>query len=128
MSQPLGRTDIIELLVRRKFPPTVLASLSNRPQPKGSTTLGRMLQGEEIARYRSELQNLASDQLQSLYEEAMAAIPDKMIDEIALIGPPDRIKGRLKDWKAASAGGAIGTMLLSAGSVDVLRLAAEAVG
>ena len=60
-------------------------------------------------------------------EEAMAAVPDALIDEIALIGPPDRIKGRIKDWKAAASGGNIGTMLLSAGSVDVLRLAAEAV-
>ena len=61
-------------------------------------------------------------------DDAMAAIPDKMIDEIALVGPPDRIKGRIKDWKAASAGGNIGTMLLSAQSADVLRMAAEAVG
>ncbi len=61
-------------------------------------------------------------------DEAMAAVPDAMIDEIALVGSPDRIRGRIKDWKAAASGGAIGTMLLSAGSVDVLRLAAEAVG
>ena len=44
-------------------------------------------------------------------DEAMAAIPDKLIDEIALIGPPDRIKGRLKEWKAAGKGGAIKLMV-----------------
>ena len=60
--------------------------------------------------------------------EAMAAIPDAMIDEMALVGPPDRIKGRLEDWKAASKGNAIGTMLLSVPSVEALRVAAEAVG
>ncbi len=59
--------------------------------------------------------------------EAMAAVPEKMIDEIALIGTPDRVKGRLKDWKAASKGNAIGTMLLSGANRDVLRLAAEAI-
>ena len=59
--------------------------------------------------------------------EAMAAIPTKLIDEVSLIGTPDRVKARLKDWKAASKGNAIGTMLLSGATPEVLRLAAEAV-
>lgn len=61
-------------------------------------------------------------------KDAMAAVPDKMIDELFLVGNPDRIKGRLKEWKAASEGKKIGTMLLSGADLDVLRLAAEAVG
>ena len=61
-------------------------------------------------------------------DEAMAAIPAKMIDEVALIGPPDRIKGRLQDWKAASNGNTIGTMLLAVNDKAALRVAAEAVG
>lgn len=60
-------------------------------------------------------------------KEAMAAVPDKMIDELFLVGTPDRIKGRLKEWKAAAAGNKVGTMLLSGANLDVLRLAAEAV-
>ena len=60
--------------------------------------------------------------------EAMAAIPTAMIDELALVGTADRIKGRLKDWKAAAHGNRIGTMLLSGANTEVLRLAAEAVG
>jgi len=60
-------------------------------------------------------------------KEAMAAVPDKLIDELFLVGPPDRIKGRLKEWKAAAAGNKVGTMLLSGADLDVLRLAAEAV-
>jgi len=59
--------------------------------------------------------------------EAMAAVPDAFIDETALVGPPDRIKARLKEWKSGSVGGRVGTMLLSTQSVDVLRLAAEAI-
>ena len=59
--------------------------------------------------------------------EAMAAVPEKMIDDIALIGPPDRIKGRLKEWKAAAKGNVVGTMLLSGADTEVLRIAAEAV-
>ncbi len=60
-------------------------------------------------------------------DEAVAAVPDAFIDETALVGPPDRIKGRLKEWKAGASNGSVGTMLLSASSVDVLRLAAEAI-
>ena len=41
MSPPLDRKDIIDALVRHKFPPTVFASLSNQPQPKGTTTSKR---------------------------------------------------------------------------------------
>lgn len=58
--------------------------------------------------------------------DAMAAIPDQLVDDIALVGPSDRIKGRLKDWKAAAAGGRIGTMLLGGADAAGLRVAAEA--
>jgi F420-dependent oxidoreductase-like protein len=61
-------------------------------------------------------------------KDAMAAVPDKMIDELFLVGSADRVKGRLKEWKAASQGNKIGTLLLSGADLDVLRLAAEAVG
>lgn len=61
-------------------------------------------------------------------KDAMAAVPDKMIDELFLVGNADRIKGRLKEWKAAAQGNKIGTMLLSGADLDILRLAAEAVG
>jgi F420-dependent oxidoreductase-like protein len=60
-------------------------------------------------------------------KDAMAAGPDKMIDELFLVGTPDRIKGRLKEWKAAAQGNRVGTMLLSGANLEVLRLAAEAV-
>lgn len=59
--------------------------------------------------------------------EAAASVPDALVDEIALVGPPDRIKGRLKEWKAASAGNRIGTMLIAGASMEGLRIAAEAV-
>ena len=60
-------------------------------------------------------------------DEAAAAIPDKLVDETALVGPPDRIKDRLQAWKAASKDGSIGTMLLGGGGVEALRVCAEAV-
>jgi hypothetical protein len=55
-------------------------------------------------------------------------VPDALVDEISLVGPPDRIKARLQDWKAASKDGSVGTMLLGGGtSLELLRTAAEAV-
>jgi F420-dependent oxidoreductase-like protein len=65
--------------------------------------------------------------LEGRRNEAMAAIPDKMIDELFLVGNADRIKGRLKEWNAAAAGNKVGTMLLSGANREILRLAAEAV-
>ena len=33
--------------------------------------------------------------------EAAAAVPDQLIDDVALVGPPDRVRDRLKRWKEA---------------------------
>jgi alkanesulfonate monooxygenase SsuD/methylene tetrahydromethanopterin reductase-like flavin-dependent oxidoreductase (luciferase family) len=32
-------------------------------------------------------------------DEAMAAVPDQLADEIALVGPKERIRERLEAWK-----------------------------
>ena len=60
-------------------------------------------------------------------DEAVAAVPDALVDEIALVGPPERNKERLQVWKERSRQGAIGTMLLGGASIDALRVVAEAV-
>ncbi|HYC47454.1 MAG TPA: LLM class F420-dependent oxidoreductase [Burkholderiales bacterium] len=60
-------------------------------------------------------------------EEATVAVPDSLIDEIALVGSPERIRDRLQVWKESARDGAIGTMLLGGASIDALRVAAEAV-
>jgi F420-dependent oxidoreductase-like protein len=60
-------------------------------------------------------------------DEAVAAVPDNLVDEIALVGSPERIRERLQVWKESSKGGAIGTMLLGGASIDALRVVAEAV-
>jgi F420-dependent oxidoreductase-like protein len=77
--------------------------------------------------YEAQAVEIQNHFLAGKRNEAAAAVPDALIDEIALVGPPDRIKARLQDWKAASAGNRIGTMLIAGASVEGLRLAAEAV-
>jgi F420-dependent oxidoreductase-like protein len=60
-------------------------------------------------------------------KDAAAAVPDKLVDEIALVGPPDRIRGRLRDWQAVAKDGRVGTLVLTGATQDALRLVAEAV-
>ena len=45
----------------------------------------------------------AAKKIQDLYldgkkAEAVAAVPDALVDEVALVGPKDRIKQRLAEW------------------------------
>jgi alkanesulfonate monooxygenase SsuD/methylene tetrahydromethanopterin reductase-like flavin-dependent oxidoreductase (luciferase family) len=66
-------------------------------------------------------------QIQDLFlggkkNEAMAAIPDKLVDEVALVGPKERIVERLKAWKASP----VKTMLIGTSSLDAIHVLAEA--
>ena len=68
-------------------------------------------------------------QIQDLYldgkkAEAIASVPDQLVDQVALCGPADRVRDRLGIWKDASAKGHVGTMLVGGGT-DALRLLAE---
>jgi F420-dependent oxidoreductase-like protein len=60
-------------------------------------------------------------------QEAAAAVPDALIDETALVGPPERIKDRLAAWKDAGKDRKVGSMLLGGASPEALRLIAETV-
>jgi hypothetical protein len=70
--------------------------------------------------------------IQDLYlagkkNDAVAAVPDALIDAISLCGPAERIKDRLAAWKDVAKAGHVGTMVLTGASNDVLRVVAEAV-
>ncbi len=77
MIPPIERKTIVELLVQRKFPPVVLADLSGKRQPTGTTTLSRILRHEEIKGYRGELEALPENELQELFRTEQA----KLIEE-----------------------------------------------
>ncbi|MEM6497131.1 MAG: LLM class F420-dependent oxidoreductase [Pseudomonadota bacterium] len=57
--------------------------------------------------------------------EAVAAVPDSLIDETALVGPADRIKARLKDWKTAAKDHSVGSLLIGIRDIETLRVVAE---
>jgi F420-dependent oxidoreductase-like protein len=66
--------------------------------------------------------------IQDLYldgkkEEATAAVPDALVDEVALVGDRARIADRLDAWRSCGTG----TLVLQARQPEALRLAAELV-
>jgi F420-dependent oxidoreductase-like protein len=68
----------------------------------------------------------AAKEIQDLYlggkrAEAMAAVPDDLVDKVALVGPRDRIRERLAAWKASP----VSTMLISSSQPEALQLLAE---
>jgi F420-dependent oxidoreductase-like protein len=71
-----------------------------------------------------KIQNLFLDGKRA---EATAAVPDKLIDEISLIGPKERIKDRLQAWQATGKQHKVGSLLLSGATIESVRLVAEAV-
>ena len=70
----------------------------------------------------------AAKSIQDLYlsgkkEEAAAAVPDELVDEVALCGPKERIRERLEAWKSSG----VTTMICGVSKVESLRLMAELV-
>ncbi len=74
----------------------------------------------------------AAKTIQDLYldgkkTEAAAAVPDRLVDEISLVGPAEMIRDRLAAWKQVAKDRHVGTMLLKGADVEVMRVVAEAV-
>lgn len=74
----------------------------------------------------------AAAKIQDLYlaghkKDAEAAVPDALIDEICLVGPPARIKDRMQAWKQLASDHRVGTINLGGATIDALRVIAEAV-
>jgi F420-dependent oxidoreductase-like protein len=59
--------------------------------------------------------------------EAAAAVPDALVDEVALVGSADRIRDRLQAWKEAGKKNHVGSMLIGGGQPELLRILAEEV-
>jgi F420-dependent oxidoreductase-like protein len=71
----------------------------------------------------------AAAKIQELYlagrkREAIGAVPDDYCDEAALVGPPQRIRARYKDWEGSGATG----LTLSCRQPEGLELMAELTG
>jgi F420-dependent oxidoreductase-like protein len=72
----------------------------------------------------------AAVKIQDLYldgkkAEAMAAVPDELVDAVHLVGPADRIRDRLQAWKEAGKKRWVDTMNIGTPQVEALELLAE---
>jgi F420-dependent oxidoreductase-like protein len=69
----------------------------------------------------------AAAEIQDLYlegrkGEAAGAVPDELVDEVCLVGPPDHIKNRLGAWRDAG----VSTLIATTLQIDALRALADA--
>jgi F420-dependent oxidoreductase-like protein len=67
----------------------------------------------------------AAKRIQDLFlggkkDEAAAAVPDALVDEVALCGPPARIREQLAEWKSSAA-----TTIMVSGDTTAIRTMAE---
>jgi F420-dependent oxidoreductase-like protein len=88
----------------------------------GMGARGRNFYNDIARRYGYEA---AAKTIQELYlagrkAEAEAAVPDELVDEVALCGPRERIRERLTEWKSAGV-----TTLMVAGDAEAIRTMAE---
>jgi F420-dependent oxidoreductase-like protein len=70
----------------------------------------------------------AAERIQELYlsgqkSAAIAAVPDALVDEVALCGPPERIKDQLGAWRESG----ITTLICGASGAEAARVMAELV-
>jgi F420-dependent oxidoreductase-like protein len=91
----------------------------------GMGAKGRNFYNDLACRYGYEEE---AARIQDLYlsgkkNEAIAAVPDRLVDEIALCGPRERIADLLGAWREAG----VNTMICATGGVDSIRTMAELV-
>ena len=79
--------------------------------------------GEYIRRVGWEAEAVKIQQLflEGKREEAIAAVPDEMVDTLHLVGPADRIRDRFQQWKNSG----VTTMIVGAMQPEAVRLMAE---
>ena len=89
----------------------------------GMGARGKNFYNDLACRYGFEA---AAKTIQDLYlagrkDEAAAAVPNELADEVSLCGPRDRIRDRLAAWRESP----VGTMILALGQPEALRMMAE---
>src|SRR6185503_8235584 len=89
----------------------------------GMGARGKNFYNDLACRYGFEA---AAKTIQDLYlagkkDEAAAAVPNELADEVSLCGPKERIRDRLAAWRESP----VGTMILALGQPEVLRMMAE---
>jgi hypothetical protein len=89
----------------------------------GMGARGKNFYNDLAGRYGFEV---AAKKIQDLYldgkkEEAAAAVPDELADEVSLVGPAARIRDRLAAWRESG----VTTMIAATMQIEAVRLLAE---
>jgi F420-dependent oxidoreductase-like protein len=89
----------------------------------GMGARGRNFYNDLACRYGYEA---AAKEIQDLYldgkkREAIAAVPFELVDEVALLGPKERIRDKLEVWRSAG----ITTLIVGAAQPEALEVMAE---
>ena len=71
--------------------------------------------------YEAEAREIQDLYLDGKHRDAAAAVPDALVDEVALVGPKERIAERLAAWRESGAT----TLLCATPQVEALRVLAE---
>jgi F420-dependent oxidoreductase-like protein len=92
----------------------------------GMGARGKNFYNDLACRYGFEA---AAKEIQDLYlagrkQEAAAAVPDELADEVSLVGPAARIRDRLAPWRECG----VTTMICALRQPEALRLLADAAG
>ena len=74
--------------------------------------------------YEAEAVKIQDLYLAGRRDEAVAAVPDRLVDDLALVGSRERIRERLGAWKRAGEQHHVTSMLLTPGDVEALRFVA----
>jgi F420-dependent oxidoreductase-like protein len=91
----------------------------------GMGARGRNFYFDLAVRYGFEeaAKNIQDAYLEGRKNDAVAAVPDELVDEVALVGSLDRIGERLQAWKESR----VGTVILGTEDPKVLETAQEAI-
>jgi alkanesulfonate monooxygenase SsuD/methylene tetrahydromethanopterin reductase-like flavin-dependent oxidoreductase (luciferase family) len=73
--------------------------------------------------YEAEATKIQELYLSGHQRDAIATVPTRMVEDIALIGPREKVRDQLEEWRES-----IATTLLVSGDVAALRDVAELVG
>jgi F420-dependent oxidoreductase-like protein len=89
----------------------------------GMGARGKNFYNDLACRYGFEA---AAKTIQDLYlagkkDEATAAVPDELADEVSLVGPPARIRDRLAAWRESG----VTTLICATMQIEAVRLLAE---
>lgn len=75
--------------------------------------------------YEAEAIRIQDLYLSGRKEEAARAVPDALIDEVALVGPIDRIRERAAAWRRLGQEGKVGTVILGMSQTEHIETIAD---